>query len=53
MKYSYAVLIDKHDYCIRQAINYALAKDYDMAAFYKHAAEGYKKRALLMEVPNE
>lgn len=49
---TYESLMNKHDTCIKKAIKYAHKKEWCLATFYKHAAEGYKEkaRALKQEV---
>ena len=42
---TYESLMNKHDACIKKAIRYAHKKDWRLATFYKHAAEGYKEKA--------
>lgn len=45
---SYAVLMTKHDACIAKARKFK--DDVNLKAFYKNAADEYKRRAYAMEV---
>lgn len=45
---TYATLMTKHDICITKAIQFN--HDVNLKAFYKNAADEYKRRAYAMEV---
>ena len=48
----YETLINKYNECITKAISYFKKGDFNLAAFYKNAATGFKNKAynLTMEV---
>ena len=45
----FRTFMDKHDYCIRQAIQAHQKHDTNMKIFWFHAAEGFKKKALELD----